>query len=200
MKNFAVIASTKGTDLQALIDNAASLKANLAFVFCNNECGALEKARKYGIKHAMISHKGKKREDFDNEMDAQLKKHEIDFVVMIGFNRILSNQFVQKWRNKLMNIHPSLLPAFEGAFNLDIHKAVLDRGCKVSGCTLHFVYEEVDKGPIIIQKAIEVEQTDTPNSLKDKVQEAEKEAVIEGINLMAEDRLKVEDGVVKVKE
>jgi len=120
-------------------------------------------------------------------------------ILLIGYMRILSKWFVDKYENKIMNIHPSLLPAFAGGMDMDVHQGILDWGVKVTGCTLHFVDEDADTGPIIVQKFIPVEEEDTAASLKEKVQKLEGDAIIEGIKLFQQGKLKVEGRRVHIK-
>jgi len=202
MLNIGVLASTSGTDLQAILDeiSAGSLEdVNLACVISNKEdAGALEKAKKAGVEAIFIPSKDKEREDFDHEMADELDKRDVELVVLIGYMRYLSNWFVRKYENKIMNVHPSLLPAFAGGMDLNVHNAVLEHGVKVTGCTIHFVDEGADTGPIIMQKAIPVEETDTEHTLKEKVQDLEKKAFPEAIRLFRDNRLKVEGRIVHV--
>jgi len=196
-----VLASTRGTDLQAIIDEIAAgrLDAEVSCVISNKEeCGALEKARTHGIDDIFINSKDKEREDFDKEVAAELDKRGVELILLIGYMRFLSPWFVHKYENKVMNVHPSLLPAFAGGMDLDVHKAVLEQGAKVTGCTIHFIDEGADTGPIIIQKEIPVEENDTEETLKEKVQALEKEAFIEAINLFKDGRLSVEGRVVHI--
>ena len=110
----------------------------------------------------------------------------------------MSNDFVEKWRNKVMNIHPSLLPMFAGGMDSNVHQAVLDYGCKVSGCTLIFIDEGADTGPVILQKAVDISEGDTVSSLKAKVQKAEQEILVKGIDLYAKGKLKVDGRIVNI--
>lgn len=199
--NIAVLASTSGTDLQAIIDEieAGSLKnVNLKCVIANKDCGALEKARKAGIEDILIRSEGKEREEFDRLVAEELEKREVELVVLVGFMRYLSSWFVDKYRNQIMNVHPSLLPAFAGGMDLNVHEEVLKHGVKVTGCTIHFVDEGKDTGPIIIQKCVPVEESDTEETLKDKVQTLEKEAYPEAIRLYRDGKLKVKGRKVKI--
>lgn len=186
MTRVAVLASTRGTDMDALL----SLEGcTLALVIVTGECGALERATAAAVPTAVVQEKS--RTARDREIMRHLDEHAIDLVVMIGYMRLVGREFVQRWRNRIMNIHPSLLPAFAGGMDRNVHEAVLERGCKITGCTLHFVDEGADTGPIIIQKAVRVEEDDTPERLKQRVQEAEKEALREGVTLFSEGRLHV---------
>ena len=201
--NVGVLGSTKGTDLQAVIDAVESkeLSINISVVISNKEDAyILERAGKYNIEAVFIDSKGKEREDFDREVSKELEKHDVDLVLAIGYMRILSPWFVNKWKNKIMNIHPSLLPAFAGGMDKDVHAEVLKTGVKETGCTLHFVDESVDGGPIILQKKVSVEDNETIESLKAKVQKAEQEILVKAIKLYGEGKIKVEEGKVTILE
>jgi len=200
--NIAVLGSTRGTDLQAVIDaiEKNTLKdVKISFVLSNNkDAYILERAKKHKIKTIFIDSKDKSREDFDALVEKELHKHKIDLILLIGYMRYLSTDFVDLFRNMIMNIHPSLLPAFAGGMDINVHKEVLDWGCKVSGCTLNFVDEGEDTGPIILQKAVQIEEDETVESLKEKVQDAEQEIIIRGIELYRDGRIKVEGRSVRI--
>lgn len=193
----AVLASTSGTDMDVLMEKNEHF--TLSLVICNKKCGAYEKAQANGFRAVLLSSKDKKREDFDKEVMELLQEHRIDLVVLIGYMRLLSKHFVEHWRNKIMNIHPSLLPAFAGGMDLNVHEEVLERGCKVTGCTLHFVDEGEDTGPIIMQRAVPVTNDETPESLKEKVQLAEQAVIIEAVEKYAQGKITVEDNKVIVQ-
>jgi len=198
----AVLGSTRGTDLQYIIDAIESgrLKnAEISAAISNKkDAGILEKARKYNIAAVFIDSSGKSREEFDKEIIRILEKNGVELVLLIGYMRFISKPFVEKYRNKIMNIHPSLLPAFAGGMDKNVHAAILEHGCKVTGCTLHFVDEGADTGPIVVQKATSIEEDDTVDSLKEKVQKLEGEALVEGIGLFRDKKLKVEGRVVHI--
>ncbi|MFH1133804.1 MAG: phosphoribosylglycinamide formyltransferase [Nanoarchaeota archaeon] len=197
-----VLASTNATDMQAVIDEIkkGGLDSQISVVIANKACGALEKAKQHNIHSALIPSTGvKERETYDRLVDAELAKHHVELVLLIGYMRYLSPWFVSKWKNRTMNIHPSLLPAFGGGMDLDVHQAVLDAGVKVTGATLHFVDEGADTGPIILQKAVPVVEGETSESLKRKVQAAEQEIILQGIRLFAEGRLHLEGRIVHVR-
>ena len=196
-----VLASTRGTDLQAIIDaiESGGLDAEITIVISNKkDAYALERARKHGIEELFIDPSGKTREEFDRVVSKELGARGVELIALIGYMRYLSRWFVNKYKNKIMNVHPSLLPAFAGGMDLNVHKAVLDRGCKVSGCTIHFVDEGADTGPIIIQKPASIEENETVDTLRDKVQELEKQAFVEAIQLFGEGKLKVEGRIVRI--
>jgi phosphoribosylglycinamide formyltransferase-1 len=201
--NIGVLASTKASDLQAVIDAIESkeLNAMISVVISNKEDAyALERARKHNINVVFIDSKGKEREEFDKEVSNTLEKNDVDLILAIGYMRILSSWFVNKYKNKIMNIHPSLLPEFAGGMDKDVHAEVLKSGVKETGCTLHFVDETVDGGPIILQKKVPVENNETIESLKAKVQKAEQEIIVRAIQLYDEDKIKVENGKVTISE
>jgi phosphoribosylglycinamide formyltransferase-1 len=198
----AVLGSTRGTDLQAIIDAIKSgfLKAEVVCVISDRkDAYILERAKQHGIEALFINPKGLAREEYDKLiMDEIEKRSPVDLILLIGYMRILSNQFVRKYRWRIINIHPSLLPAFAGGMDLNVHKAVLNHGVKVTGCTLHFVDEGVDTGPIILQKPVMVDDGDTPETLKAKVQRAEQEVLIEAIKLFQQGLIKMEGRRVKI--
>ncbi|PKM92047.1 MAG: phosphoribosylglycinamide formyltransferase, partial [Euryarchaeota archaeon HGW-Euryarchaeota-1] len=162
------------------------------------ESYALERAKNNGIECLFIDSAGLSREEYDEKIIKELKKRDIELILLIGYMKILSKKFIDAYKFKIMNIHPSLLPAFAGGMDKNVHKAVLDYGCKITGCTLHFADESVDGGPIIIQKVCEVEDTDNENTLKEKVQNLEVHAFIEAIKLFSENKIKVEGRNVKL--
>ena len=173
----AVLVSGGGTNLQALID--ASVRgeipsARIELVISNNpDAYALERARRAGIPTAVCLRKGRSREAFEAELSALLKKAEIDLIVLAGFMAILSESFVRRYPERILNVHPSLIPSFcgEGFFGLRVHQAALDYGVKVTGATVHFVNEIPDGGRIIFQKAVEIQDGDTPETLQRRVME-----------------------------
>jgi len=192
----AVLGSTNGTDLQALIDN----KIPVEIVISNkSKVGILERAEKAGYPVLFISARDKTREEFDREVMEILKTKGINLILLIGYMRYLSPEFVDQYRNKIMNIHPSLLPAFAGGMDKNVHEEVLKSGVKTTGCTLHFVDEGADTGPIILQKEVAITEDETIESLKNKVQKAEQEVILRGIELFAENKLEVKEGEVVVK-
>ncbi len=196
-----VLASTRGTDLQAIIDEIeqGKLNAEVSVVISNKEDAyALERARKHGIDAVFIDPKGKTREEFDREVMKMFDKKGVDVIALIGYMRLLSPEFVNKYRNRIMNVHPSLLPAFAGGMDKNVHKTVLEHGVKVTGCTIHFVDEGADTGPIILQEAVKIDENETVDSLKEKVQSAEKRLYPEALRLFHEGRLRVEGRRVRI--
>ena len=181
-----VIGSTKGTDLQALIDSIElkELNASIEVVISNSSNAyILERAANHNIPNLFISHLDKTREQFDAKISSIFKKHNVDLVLLIGFMRILSSKFCREWKERIINVHPSLLPKYAGGMDMNVHKEVIINGDSETGCTIHYVTEVVDDGPILIQKKCSVDKNDTPESLKTKVQALEGEAFIEAIKL-----------------
>ena len=187
MIKLGVIGSTNGPDLQAVLDAIAygELVAKVSVVISNNEkAHILDRAKNHDIPAVFIPHSGKTRQEFDNELTAVLKNNKIDLILLIGFMRILSSEFCLEWQDRLLNVHPSLLPKYGGRVDTSVHEEVLKNGDAVTGCTIHFVTEDVDGGPILIQKKCDVVQSDTVGSLKTKVQALEGRAFIEAIQLI----------------
>ena len=172
--NIAVFVSGNGTNLQAIIDaiSRGEINAKVSLVVCNNEGAyALTRAENAGIETFVKSHKGfKARADYDKEIIKELKKRNIELVVLAGFMRLLSPAFVKEYRNKIMNIHPSLLPAFKGTHAI---KDAFESGEKTTGVTVHFVDEELDHGPIILQEKVNIDKDDTLETLEEKIHKVE---------------------------
>ena len=186
MIKLGVIGSTRGTDLQFIIDAIKSEKvdAQVAVVISNRKTAyILERARINEIPSVYISHKNKKREDFDSEISVVLRKYDVELVLLIGFMRILSTRFCADWSDKVLNVHPSLLPKYAGGMDTNVHEQVIENNDKETGCTIHFVTDELDAGPILIQKKCEVNPNDTVHSLKSKVQHLEGNAFLEAIEI-----------------
>ena len=187
MIKLGVLGSTNGTDLQTILDSIASgeLNGEVSVVLSNRKNAyILERAKNYNVPGLFLSHKEKSREEFDAEMTAILKEHAVDLVLLIGFMRILSAKFCQEWQDRLLNVHPSLLPKYAGGMDTNVHEDVLKSGDSETGCTIHFVTDEVDAGPILIQKKCNVEPDETVDTLKTKVQKLEGMAFIEAIQLI----------------
>jgi phosphoribosylglycinamide formyltransferase-1 len=199
MKQIAVLISGQGTNLQAIIDNvkAGNINAKIVAVISNKaDAFGLERAKKAGIPAYFIDHKGIAREEHEQKIIEILEKHNVDLVVLAGYMRILTPLFVNKYKHRLINIHPALLPSFPGT---DGYGDTWNYGCKVGGCTVHFVDEGVDTGPIIIQKVNEVKEDDTIESFKERGLKIEHQALPEAIKLFCEDRLEVEGRKVRIK-
>lgn len=174
--NLAILGSTKGTDMQAIIDAGIPIS-----IVISNKKNAfiLRRARKHNIPAVFLSSKDKTREEYDQTVMKVLESYDIDLIMLIGYMRILSAGFCRKYKNKILNIHPSLLPKYAGGMDIDVHAEVIKNNEKESGCTLHYVTEGVDEGPIVGQKKVEVLESDTPESLKNKVQKVEGELIVE---------------------
>lgn len=197
MTKLAVLCSGRGTDLQSIIDaiKAGTLQAEISIVITDKpNVKALERAELAGIKNICVDRKKfDDRADFETELLKNLAG--IDLVVLAGFMRILSPEFVKHFTGRLMNIHPSLLPSFPGAH---AHRDALAYGVKVSGCTVHFVDEGTDSGPIILQAAVEVKDGDTEETLSARILEQEHIIYPKAIQLFVEGRLKIEGRKVRL--
>ena len=203
----AVFVSGGGTNLQALMDALEDGRITNATIdlVVSNKAGAyaLERAAKKNIPTATLSPKDfSERAEFDQALLDTVKKYEIDLIVLAGYLVILPEKLVEAYENRIVNIHPSLIPSHCGAgyYGLKVHESVLRRGNKVTGATVHFVDEGTDTGPIILQKAVEVKEDDTPETLQKRVMEqAEWKILPEAVNLIANDKIEVVDGLVRRK-
>lgn len=204
----AVLVSGGGTNLQAIIDaisNGTITNTEIAVVISNNRSAyALERAKTHGIEALCISPKDyETREDFNKDFLKQLNAFQVDLVVLAGFLVAIPAEMIAEYPNRIINIHPSLIPSFcgKGYYGLKVHEGVLGRGVKVTGATCHFVDEGTDTGPIILQKAVEVKQTDTPEILQRRVmEEAEWIIMPKAIDLIANGKVTVVDGKVVIEE
>ena len=208
MLKVAVLVSGGGTNLQAIldaIDNGTITNAKVEVVISNNKNAyALERAKNHGIEALCISPKDYgTRDAFNKAFLEKLDDCQPDLIVLAGFFVVIPKQMIEKYRNRIINIHPSLIPSFcgTGYYGLKVHEGVLSRGVKVTGATVHFVDEGTDTGPIILQKAVEVEQDDTPEILQRRVMEqAEWIIMPKAINLIANGKVSVVDGRVRIDE
>ena len=192
MKRVAVLISGRGSNLQSLMD-AAGTSYRIILVISNIEgAGGLEKARAAGIPATVIPHAGKSREAFDAEVDAALRAAGAQLVVLAGFMRVLSDAFVRGWEGRLINIHPSLLPAYKGT---KVHERVIAAKEALSGASVHFVVPELDAGPVIAQASVPVHPDDTPQSLADRVLGVEHKLYPEALKLLASDKVKLQNGL-----
>jgi len=191
-----VLASTKGTDLQAIIDEIKAGKmpnVELVVVASNKEKAfALERARAHGIPAVFVDPKGETPEEYDVDLADVLKEYGVELVVLVGYMRILTPEFVRRFPRRIINVHPALMPKFSGPgfYGANVHEEVLKAHETETGCTIHFVDEGVDTGEIILQKKVAVEATDTPETLKTKVQTLEKQWYPEVIRWFAEGKIK----------
>ena len=204
MLNVVVLVSGGGTNLQAIIDAVESgviTNTKITGVISNNKNAyALDRAKNHGIPGQCISPKDfASRAEFNEKFLEVLDEMNPDLIVLAGFLVVIPPEMIAKYRNRIINIHPSLIPAFcgTGFYGLKVHEAALERGVKVVGATVHFVDEGTDTGPIILQKAVDVEQGDTPAALQRRVMEqAEWKILPQAIDLIANGKIKVEDGKV----
>lgn len=187
MKNIGILLSGRGSNFQAIAKNVASGQipdANISIVISNlPEAGGLAIARQLGLNAVVIPSKGKQREDHDREMVAALREHKVDLICMAGYMRLLSPWFVQQFPQRILNIHPSLLPAFPG---LEAQQQAFAYGVKVAGCTVHFVDEELDHGAIIVQRSVPVMDDDDEHTLARRILEQEHIAYSEAIKIVLE--------------
>jgi len=192
LKRVAVLISGRGSNLGALIA-AQDASYKIILVISNIEgAGGLEKAAAAGIATLVISHAGKSREAFDAEMDVALRAAGAELVVLAGFMRILSDGFVRGWEGKLINIHPSLLPAYKGT---RVHERVIEAKEALSGASVHFVVAELDAGPVIAQASVPVHPSDTPETLAQRVLAVEHKLYPEALQLLAMGKVRLENGV-----
>lgn len=207
MKNIVVLVSGGGTNLQALIDSQKDGKITNGKITCvissNPNAYALTRAKENDIKTIVL-----KRKDYadiasySKAMAETLKEEKADLVVFAGFMSILDEQVANAFPNKMMNVHPSLIPSFcgKGYYGLHVHEAVLKSGVKITGATVHFVTEVCDGGPIILQKAVEVKHSDTPEILQKRVmQEAEWEILPKAVALFCDDKIKIENNIAYIE-
>lgn len=206
MKNIVVLVSGGGTNLQALIDaqNSGEIKnGEISCVISSNpNAYALTRAQNNDISTEVIRRKDfAEFDEYDNALTNLLKSKNADVVVLAGFMTILGSKVISAYRNKIINIHPSLIPSFcgEGYYGLKVHEAALEKGVKVTGATAHFVNEVCDGGPIIIQKAVEIQNGDTPEILQKRVMEqAEWKILPKAVSLFCEDKIIVKDNKTEI--
>jgi phosphoribosylglycinamide formyltransferase-1 len=192
MKNLGILLSGRGTNFEAIANNVVSGKipaARIAVVISNKpDAGGIELARRLGLTAFVIPSKGKPREEHDREVVAALQQHKVDLVCLAGYMRLLSPWFVQQFPRRILNIHPSLLPSFPG---LEAQEQAFAYGVKVTGCTVHFVDEELDHGAILVQKAVPVLDTDDEHTLAARILEQEHIAYADAINIVLEGKYEV---------
>lgn len=179
-----ILGSTRGTNMQAIIDaiSAKEIDASIDLVISNRKSAyILERAENYNIQNKFISAKGLDREEYDKILVNEIQKHKPDLILLIGFMRILSPTFINSFKDKILNIHPSLLPKHAGLMDLDVHQSVINANDRYSGCTIHQVTEDVDGGDIVLQLKCDVSNGETAESLKTKVQVLENKAWVEVI-------------------
>ena len=198
-KRIAVLLSGRGSNFEAIADNVAAgrINAEIAVVLSNRpDALGLERARQRGLPTVVLPSKGLEREAYDRQVVAALREKQVDLVCLAGFMRVLSPHLVREFRDRILNIHPGLLPAFSG---LEAQRQALEYGVKVSGCTVHLVDEFVDHGPIILQACVPVLDDDTPETLSARILREEHRIYSEAINLVLNDRIRVEGRHVVAK-
>lgn len=184
MIKLGLLGSTRGTHLLTISKaiEQQQLNASIEMVISNKAHALiLERAKAQGFRAIFLDPKGLTRSDYDKKMTELFMQRQVDLVVLVGYMRILSEEFVSEWQEKVINVHPSLLPAFGGKMNNDVHEAVLQAGLKETGCTIHYVTSELDAGPILLQKKCPILDSDTVESLKARVQDLEGRALVEVI-------------------
>ena len=194
MLRLAVLISGSGTDLQSIIDHRNQINGEIALVISNRKNAyGLQRAQDAGIKNLVIKNQ--------DELLNTLKEEKIDFIVLAGYLAILGKELIDTYQNKIINIHPSLIPSFcgPGMYGLHVHEAVLERGVKVCGATVHFVSEEVDGGPIIWQEAVSIADLDTPEDIQKRVLEVEHKILPEVVQWICDGKVVIEKGRVKIR-
>ncbi|HZD93332.1 MAG TPA: phosphoribosylglycinamide formyltransferase [Candidatus Sulfotelmatobacter sp.] len=199
LKKLGILLSGRGSNFEAIADSmqAGRLQAEIAIVISNrSDAPGLESARYRGLNARLIASKGRVREEHDAEVVAALKDAQVDLVCLAGYMRLLSVDFVRAFPNRIINVHPSLLPAFPG---MEAQKQALEYGVKVSGCTVHFVDEHLDHGPIILQKTVPVLDGDDVHTLSARILEQEHVAYSEAIGLVLSGEIEVRERRVVLK-
>jgi phosphoribosylglycinamide formyltransferase-1 len=201
MIDIGVLVSGRGTNLQAIIEaiEEGKIEGKIKIVISDNlDAYALKRAEQYNIETQYINHKEfKNREDYDKKIVETLENKEVELVVLAGYMRILSSYFIKAYKNKIINIHPALLPSFPG---LRAQKQAVKYGVKISGCTVHFVDEGMDSGPIILQSAVEVSEDDTEESLAERILKEEHQIYSQAIQLFSQGRLIIKGRKVYIKK
>lgn len=204
--NIAVFASGRGSNLMAILNavKEGKLKAKISVVISNNSnAGALEIARANGIDALHISRKQfQSDEEYVRKILHELKSRNVELIVLAGYMKKIPPEVIKEYPNRILNIHPALLPAFggQGMYGINVHKAVIESGVKITGVTVHIVDEEYDHGPIVMQRAVEVRDDDTPESLAERVLKVEHEIYPQAIKLFVEGKIKVSGRKVIVQE
>jgi phosphoribosylglycinamide formyltransferase 1 len=192
-KRIGVLLSGRGSNFEALASRVASGRipnAEIALALSNREdARGIEKARALGIEARVISSKGREREAYDKLVIAALQEKRVDLVCLAGYMRLLSPQFVAAFHNRILNIHPSLLPAFPG---LEAQRQALEHGVRFSGCTVHFVDENLDAGPIVLQACVPVEDSDTPETLSERILRQEHRIYAEAVRIVLEGKFRIQ--------
>ncbi len=198
-KKLGILLSGRGSNFEAIADSISAGRiadAVIAIVISNRaEAPGIESARRRGLPALVVPSKDKERQAYDAEIAAILKEKQVDLICLAGYMRLLSSWFVQQFPGRILNIHPSLLPAFPG---LDVHRQALEYGVKVSGCTVHFVDEHLDHGAIIVQKTVPVLDSDDEHALAARILQQEHIAYTEAINIVLEGNYEIVDRRVKL--
>lgn len=200
LKKLGILLSGRGSNFEAIADSvrAGRIPAEIALVISNRaDAPGLESAKRRGLTARLIPSKGRLREEHDREVIAALREARVDLVCLAGYMRLLSPEFIHSFPDRILNIHPSLLPDFPG---LDAQKQALEHGAKVSGCTVHFVDEHLDHGPIILQKTVPVLEGDDESSLSARILEQEHLAYTEALRLLLSGEVEIKDGRVVRRE
>lgn len=202
MYKIAVLVSGSGSNLQSILDNIESgnIKGEVSLIIGSKEgIYALERAKKHGVKSVVVSKK-EFGENTSNEILRLAKENNIDFIVLAGYLSILRGRVLEEYRDRIINIHPSLIPSFCGnkMYGINVHKAAIEKGVKYSGCTVHFVNDEVDGGAIIDQEIVKVDFTDTAESLQKKILQKEHVVLPRVLKYLCEDKIEIHNGRVKV--
>jgi len=201
----AVLASGRGSNFEAILNNIkqGNLDASIQVVISNKaSAGVLEIARQHGIPAIHISKtEFPEQEQFDEQLLSILNEHQVNFIVLAGYLKMLSPMVVRKFKNRILNIHPALLPSFggKGMYGIHVHEAVMAYGCKISGVTVHLVDEEYDTGPPVLQRCVSVHDDDTPETLAARVLKIEHQIYTEALQLFAQDRIEIEGRRIMIK-
>ena len=199
----AVFVSGKGTNLLNIIkrNKEGFLRSEISLVVSNHECEAIEKSRSAGIRTKILDPRSLENEtEFGNLLLEVLRKNQIEFIVLAGFLKMIPEVVVKAFQNKIINVHPALLPSFggKGMYGMKVHQSVIDYGCKVSGATVHLVDSEYDRGPVVLQRCVPISDDDTPETLASKIHQLEYELLPEAIRLFEENLVKVEGRKVRI--
>jgi phosphoribosylglycinamide formyltransferase-1 len=197
--NIAIFASGRGSNFSAIwrAVKKGKIKANLSLLVCDNpKAAVLAKAKRAGVEIALVKREDfSTKKDFENKIIQHLEENKIDLIVLAGFMRMLTPEFVARYQNKILNIHPALLPSFKGESAI---KDAFDYGAKITGVSVHFVDEKMDHGPIILQQQVEIEEDDTLEILEKKIHKIEHKLYPEAIKLFVEGKLRIEGRKVKI--
>jgi phosphoribosylglycinamide formyltransferase-1 len=198
--NLGILISGRGSNMVAIVEAVQSGRipdSEVTVVLSDKKSAqGLERAKERGIETMVVTRNGRTREEHDAEIIAELKKRNVELICLAGYMRLLSRDFVRAFPDKIVNIHPSLLPAFPG---LDAQKQAIEYGVKVSGCTVHFVDDDLDHGAIILQRTVEVRDEDTPETLSARILEREHALYVEALTLIAEGKIEIDGRRVLIK-